>query len=294
MAFTVFLTLSLACGGAALTMLAADTSPWVRQHEWLRLLLMWGFLGFGLLAIAFTNRMRKALGGASLASLQTAGPNTTTQQTAGAFSPATTIGSPGGSVAVHNTYNVTHPGVSPLPTADPGTNQKPEIRVEIVEGFFNRGAFECTSGAGPACSDFLITLCLRLVNTRSQRTSVTNYELLIESQGGSFQLLAERLVLPHPHAIERDTVFHRGRGIERKAVHDIPDLDMSAPLECGVAVVGLVQFLIRDLEVAKLKNDAFQDQAKFAVRLTDSFLQTHEVTRMPDPWPKTGRLVPAP
>jgi hypothetical protein len=101
-------------------------------------------------------------------------------------------------------------------------------------------------------------------------------------------------VLPHPHAIERGTVFHRGRGVERTTINDIPDLNAALPLEYGVAVDGLAQFIIPELEVSRRDNDAFQDEARFTVRVTDSFLQIHEVIRDPEPWPKKGRLVPAP
>jgi hypothetical protein len=178
-------------------------------------------------------------------------------------------------------------------------NKRPEIRIEILEGFFNPGAYEGASlnadhtGWGPTCSEFLITLHLRLANMRPQRTSPTKCELFIESAGTLTPLTAVPVVLPHPHAIERDTIFHRGRGVERKTISDIQDLNMAIPLEYGVAVDGLVQFIVADLEISRRENDAFQDEAKFTVRVTDSFLQTHEVIRNPEPWPKKGRLVPA-
>jgi hypothetical protein len=123
---------------------------------------------------------------------------------------------------------------------------------------------------------------------------MTKCELFIESEGDLIPLTAVPVVLPHPHAIERDTVFHRGRGVERTTINDIPDLNTALPLEYGVAVDGLAQFIIPELEVSKRENDAFQDEARFTVRVTDSFLQTHEVIRDPEPWPKKGRLVPAP
>jgi hypothetical protein len=128
---------------------------------------------------------------------------------------------------------------------------------------------------------------------RPQRTSPTKCELFIESAGTLIPLTAVPVVLPRPHAIERDTIFHRGRGVERKTISDIQDLNMAIPLEHGVAVDGPVQFIVAELEISKQENDAFQDEAKFTVRVTDSFLQTHEVIRNPEPWPKTGRLVPA-
>jgi hypothetical protein len=118
--------------------------------------------------------------------------------------------------------------------------------------------------------------------------------LFVESEGIQIPLTAAPVVLPHPHTVERDTIFHRGKGVERTTFNDIQDLNLTMPLEYGVAVDGLVQFIIPNLEVSKRENDAFQDEAKFTVRLTDSFLQVHEVMRDPEPWPKTGRLVPAP
>ena len=97
-----------------------------------------------------------------------------------------------------------------------------------MEGFFSLGAFHTLSAEGAtdkmvARSPFLITLSLRVVNVKSARTSIVKSMLCIESGKDLFQLAAEPLVLPHPHSIERDTVFHRsGGGVERTAIKDIP------------------------------------------------------------------------
>src|SRR4029077_450638 len=97
--------------------------------------------------------------------------------------------------------------------------------------------------------------------------------------------------LPRPHIIGRDTAFHRAHsGVERTTSQIIPDLDLSAPLERGVPAVGLVQFVIYDLQ--KRRDDSFQDEATFRLVVTDSFLHKHECTRPPNAWAKTGRLAP--
>lgn len=145
-------------------------------------------------------------------------------------------------------------------------NQKPEIRVEILEGFFQPGPFQGSNqstqtGWGATYSDFIITLCIRLVNLRPVRTSITKSELIIEdkAEGAGFHLNSRPVVVPHPHSIERDTIYHEGQGgLQRTVMEDIPDLDMAGSLEYGVATVGLVQFIIPEFEVARTENDDFR------------------------------------
>jgi hypothetical protein len=94
-------------------------------------------------------------------------------------------------------------------------NQRPEIRIEILEGFFNPGAYEeaslnadCT-GWGPTGSEFLITLHLRLTNMRPQRTPPAKCELFIESASTLIPLTAVPVVLPHP-TLSRGTPYFTG------------------------------------------------------------------------------------
>jgi len=182
--------------------------------------------------------------------------------------------------------------------AERDRNQKPEIRIEIIEGFFNWGPFEGASpdaegtGWGPRLSELFITLYLRLVNLRQARGSITDCALAIQTkEGATYDLHSERVVLPKPHIIERDTAFHRSHsGLSRTTTETIPDLDLPATLERGVPAEGLVQFVINDCR--KQTDDTFQDNATFKLVVTDSFLGTHEFTRPPKTWEKTGRLAP--
>ena len=174
-------------------------------------------------------------------------------------------------------------------------NGEMEITVEILEGFFVWGAFQSSDpNTEGARSELFITLCLRLVNVNQARRSVAECRLVIETQDGTvYDLKSEPVVVPSPHVIERDTGFYRaaGGGVERTAIQSIPDLDLSVPLERGVAVVGLVQFVISDLE--KYTDGSFQNNATFTVVLTDSLRQKHEITRPRNAWEKNGRLIPA-
>jgi hypothetical protein len=170
--------------------------------------------------------------------------------------------------------------------------QQKSVTIDIIEGFFNWGPFSGRSGGDIVDkSDFFITLNLRFTTGPTPLPiAITEWSLVIESQGRVFTVKAEPIIVPHPHAIERPVPHHMAQGgISRKAVESIDDLDLRAQLKQGV-VSGLIQFVVRDLE--KRDDDEFQDTGIFNLRLIDSSRKLHERIRPAEPWPKTGKLIP--